>query len=253
MGMRLWLSHEPSVRTQWSHRSMCSASSFSLPYLVEFSQPTSQSSSGSSVSKRSKVSFSVLSHLILILRRQRNNSCGRLRSNKHKWGRSLDPVLGQPQQVTRSPRLGALPNTRRTDRKGHVHPGKDSCSRYTFWLNAEHDPRSIVGTTRSRESRATIRPSRYPTSEHWYVSCTCHLHTCGILCNIRVPTSLSPPGRTNYDRSEQIILHLFPSCASRGKRVDVADDQNASRERVSQFRSKGLAPKEQVRPPFNRD
>ena len=104
-----------------------------------------------------------------------------------------------------------------------------------------------------RASRATIRPSRYPTSEHWYVSCTRHSHTCGISCNIRVPTSLPPPGRTNYDRSEQIILHLFPGCASRGKRVDVADDQNASRERVSQFRSKGLAPKEQVRPPFNRD
>jgi hypothetical protein len=168
----LWLSREPFIRTQWSHRSTCSASSFSLPYLVEFSQPTSQSSSGSSVSKPSEVSFSALSRLILILRRQ-HNSCRRFPPNKHKWGRGLGRVLGQPQQITRSPRLGALPNTQRSDRKGHVRPGKtvpQPPARYTFgWLNVEHDSRSIGGTMKLRVSLATIRPSRYPTSGHWYV------------------------------------------------------------------------------------
>jgi hypothetical protein len=35
-------------------------------------------------------------------------------------------------------------------------------------VNVEYGSRSIVGTMKSLVSRATIRPSRYPTSEHWY-------------------------------------------------------------------------------------
>ena len=109
------------------------------------------------------------------LRVQEYNSCRRYPSNKRKRARRMERVLEQPEQITRSPRLGTLPNTQRRDRRGGVRPGKRASPTATidsrvedFGVTVDDESRSIAGTTKSPASPATIRRSRYPTSEHWY-------------------------------------------------------------------------------------
>lgn len=53
-----------------------------------------------------------------------------------------------------------------------------------IWSNVERDPRSIAGTTKLRASRATTRPSKYPTFEHWYA-----LYLLPVTLSFTVPTS----------------------------------------------------------------
>jgi hypothetical protein len=98
------------------------------------------------------------------------NSCRRYPSNKRKWARRMERVLELPEQITRSPRPGTLPNTQRRDGKGGLCPSKRALTHChnRFTCPAGDEPRSIAGTTKSPASPATIRRSRYPTSEHWY-------------------------------------------------------------------------------------
>jgi hypothetical protein len=180
---RLWLIEhltasfdEAFIRVnQWSRHSTCSVSSFSPPYRVEFSLLNSQKSYGSNVSKLSKV-LSLFyptssSHSKAGNTTAADNTLQINAGIANDWGeflaslnRSLDPldlelsrirneVTGKEMYalVRRRFALPELPNN-------HPHV-----------VNVEYGSRSIVGTMKLLVSRATIRPSRYPTSEHWYV------------------------------------------------------------------------------------
>jgi len=112
-------------------------------------------------------------------------------------------------------------------------------------VNVEHDSRSIVGTMKLLVSRATIRPSRYPTSEHWYVTCHPRLTRRIIIksfnLSLQVEQIMLAPN-SSYSISSLAALHEVNSLTSPMSKTQ-AESVLAS------FVTKGWLLKSKLRPP----